>query len=303
MSVWDTLESVFPVLKAHMREAARHIPSLARYEVGMWERLEDFFLFDHHPINGERVTQALQRRSYLSADYLDAWYAYLVDTGYAQLVGEDAFVLTGVGKQLYQRMMAQKAEAYAQVRVMPETEFEGLVRFLQQGYTAAVNTPLLTHKPSMQYGYRYYTDFVDGGQLGTLWSRINLFELFRDDIHAATWRMMGFSAIEIETLTVLWRDGTQTAASLADMLVHRGYCTDDYAQTLDELRWLGYAMPADGCYAYALTLDGRHVRSGIEAETNMRFDTFCQQTFSDQAMCHFQRAIDSIQANTRSLYS
>ncbi|MEL6407308.1 MAG: hypothetical protein AAFR81_23255 [Chloroflexota bacterium] len=298
MSVWSLLESTFPILLEHMHRAHRTLPSLPINDPVTWERLEDFYLFDHTPINGARVTDEFSRRRYMSADYLDSCYEQLVEEGYATQKG-DMFSLAPCGRALYQQMLDTKAKAYASVDLLCEEKFANLVRFLQKGYAAALKTDFLHHKPSLSHGYRYYMNF-EGGQLGDLWRYINLFELYRDDVHFASWKMMGFSAIEIETLTYLWREGEQTAGTLAEMLAHRGYDADDYAFTLDELRWLGYVMPS-GDLSYVLTLDGRHVRSGIEAETDIQFERFCCATFSDEDMVNFSEAVHALRLNPSTL--
>lgn len=298
MAVWSLLESTFPTILEHMHRAHRTLPTLPMTDPVTWERLEDFYLFDHTPINGARVTQELSRRCYMSADYLDGCYEHLVDEGYARQQG-DMFSLAPCGRALYQQMLDAKAKAYASVRLLDEETFANFVRFLQKGYAAALKTDFLSHKPSLAHGYRYYMDF-EGGQLGGLWRYINLFELYRDDVHVASWKMMGFTAIEAETLSYLWREGEQTAGTLAEMLAHRGYDADDYAHALEALRSLGYAMPAD-IHSYALTIDGRHVRSGIEAETDVQFERLCRATFTDDDIQTFSDAVKALHLNTSTL--
>ena len=67
----------------------------------------------------------------------------------------------------------------------------------------------------MGLGYEFYSN-IGGGQLGNMLGWINLFELYRDDVHASVWRQAGFTGIQIETYTQVWRGEAKNASELAE---------------------------------------------------------------------------------------
>ncbi len=298
IDVWHTLESAFPVVIGKMRGLDSDFPPHVIESVAGWQRLMDFMVFEDQAINGEIVTHQLQRRAYMNPITIDQHFEALVQAGYAEKHADGTFTVTDAGRDGYLDYFAQRTTAYQPVTLLPQAEFEQLIGFLQKGYEAAKHADEPQNKPSMMLGHRFYTHVADtGGQLGTLLGWINLFELYRDDVHAAIWREAGFTGIRMEVFTHVWHDEEHNARKLAEHLAHRGYNQSDYQAALDELVQFGLISTHDDYYT--LTDEGREFRHALEEATNIMFQDFCIVTFSEDDLANFAQIIDSLK-NTES---
>lgn len=287
IDVWNTLESAFDVIIGNLRTAEKNLPEHEIQAIDGGLSLMDFLLFENQAISGEIVCKNLQRRAYNSPDKLDQNYRNLVKHSYAT-EDEGLFSITPEGCSAYLDYFAQKANAYAKVTLLSENDFTGLINFLEKGYEAGKIAEKPVHKPSMVLGKDFYTT-IGGGQLGTMLGWINLFELYRDDVHASAWQNAGLTGIQIESLTQIWRDVAHTIEELSDDLAFRGYTLAEYQVALDDLVSKGLLTVTDN--QYTLSEQGVALREQIEVDTDTLFNTFCVDTYSAEDLANFERII------------
>lgn len=290
IDVWETLESAFPKIIGYLQEAEKNVPEHPIQAVEGWQRLMDFMLFEGRAINGAIVTENLLRRAYMNPTKMDAQYQNLAKHGYATK-SDGVFIITDKGREAYAGFFAQRTSAYEKATILPDADFDTFINWLKKGYEAGKTVSMPEHKPSMSIGYQFYTS-IGGGQIGTLLGWINLFELYRDDVHAYIWKKAGYTGIQIETLTKIWRDEAHKASELAEQLLARGYIQADYQNALDELVAKGKLELIDT--HYALTDGARVEREKIEEDTNQIFADFCAMTYSDEGLSDFERIITLI---------
>ena len=292
IDVWETLESSFPVVIGNLRAAEKDLSEHPVQQIEGWQRLMDFLLFEGQPINGKIVTENLHRRAYMNPETMNKHYQLLADGGYAS--EEDSlFTITDKGREAYLDFFAQRARAYEPVKILPEDDLTIFIDFLKKGYETAKTTSEPEHKPGMSLGYRFYTN-IGGGQLGTMLGWINLAELYRDDVHAYVWKKAGFTGIQIESLTNIWRDEMHNAGELVEQLSFRGYTEADYQQALDALVAKDLLSVNDN--QYTLTENGLAQREKIEQDTNQIYNDFCAATYSQQEITDFARVIQAIKS-------
>ena len=290
INVWTTLESAFDVIIGNLRKAEKDLPEHPIQAIEGWWCLMDFLLFENQAINGEIVCQNLQRRAYTSPKALDEHYRHLAEHDYVT-ENDGLFTITTNGQQAYLDYFSQKADAYSKVTLLTDDDFQSFINFLKKGYEAGKVAEKPEHKPSMVLGKEFYTH-IGGGQLGTMLGWINLFELYRDDVHASVWKGAGFTGIQIETLTQIWREVANTLEGLADDLAFRGYGVADYQSALDDLVSKGYLLLDNGTYQF--TQKGVDVREQIETNTDKIFNDFCADTFTEDELVNFERIIKLI---------
>lgn len=291
IDVWHTLESAFPTIIGKMRHLDSDFPPHPIESVEGWQRLMDFMVFEDQAINGEIVTSQLNRRAYMNPITIDKHFDSLAQAGYATKHDDGTFTVTDAGREGYLDYFSQRTTAYQTVTLLPQSEFDQLIGFLQKGYELAKHADEPDHKPSMGLGHRFYSHVAEtGGQLGALLGWINLFELYRDDVHAAVWRDADFTGIRMEVFTHVWHDDEHNASKLAEHLVHRGYSKSDYQTALDELVAFGLITTHDDYYT--LTEEGREFRNSIEEDTQAMFQDFCMITFSEDDLSNFARIIE-----------
>ncbi|GAB5493946.1 MAG: hypothetical protein Phog2KO_41610 [Phototrophicaceae bacterium] len=293
IDVWNTLESAFDVIIGNLRTAEKDLPEHKIQTINGGLSLMDFLLFENQAINGAIVCQNLQRRAYNSPDKLDQNYRNLAKQGYAT-EQDGLFSVTDKGRALYLDYFAQKANAYAKVTLLSEDDFTDFINFLEKGYEAGKVAEKPAHKPSMVIGNDFYTT-IGGGQLGTLLGWINLFELYRDDVHASAWQNAGLTGIQIEALTQIWRDVANTIEALSDDLAFRGYTPEEYQEAIDALASKGLLDVNNG--HYTLTEKGVNLREQIEIDTDSLFNTFCAETYSTEELANFERIIGIIKTS------
>lgn len=291
IDVWETLESAFPAIIGALRTAEKDLTEHPVQQVEGWGRLMDFLLFEGQAINGEIVTENLHRRAYMNPVAMNTHYRLLAEEGYAT-EEKGLFMITDKGRDAYLDFFAQRAKAYEPVQLLPEVDFTVFINFMKKGYETAKTTDQPYHKPGM-IGFHFYTN-IGGGQPGTLLGWINLFELYRDDVHADVWKKAGFTGIQIESLSNIWRDDAHNAGELAEKLAFRGYVEADYQQALDEL--VAKELLAVDDNHYTLTEKGLAQREQIENDTNQIYDEFCSETYSEQEVAEFARVISVINA-------
>lgn len=290
IDVWDTLESAFPKIIGYLREAEKDLPEHPIQAVDGWQGLMDFLLFENQAINGAIVTENLLRRAYMNPDTMNLQYQNLAKHGYVSEF-EGLFTITDKGREAYIDFFAQRAGAYEKVTILANDDFDTFIKWLKKGYEAGKAATVPEYKPSMRIGYQFYTS-IGGGQPGTLLGWINLFELYRDDVHAYVWKKAGYTGIQIESLTKIWRDEVHNASELAEQLSARGYVEADYQTALDDLVAQGKLQLVDN--HYRLSDDALSQRQQIEEETNQIFDDFCNTTYSEAEFANLERIIIQI---------
>lgn len=290
VDVWATLESAFPTIISYLRETEKEMPHFSVQDVEGWSHLMDALVFEATPITGRIIQENLSRRAYMSAEFMDKQLKNLAEVGYLEK-GLEGYTITDKGLNDYQDYLDGRADAYSKTQLLSEEDFNTLIGFLQKGYEAALVTEKPDNKPSMAHGKKFYTH-LGGGQLGALLGWINLFELYRDDVHAAAWKKQNLTGIQIETLTKVWRDEALQASELAEQLQHRGYQKHDYQLALDRLVERGLLNEHDE--NYQMTARGKTVRQQIDEDTNTMFDDFCSQTFSDDDVQNLERIVQAI---------
>jgi|GEM_PF-5536111 len=295
IDIWETLESAFPAIVGNLRAADKDLPGHPVQQVEGWARLMDFLLFEGKAINGKIVTENLQRRAYMNPDAIDNSFEALTKENFAIKNEDGTFNVTGAGSAIYTDYFLARMLAYDAITLLSDDDFTVFIDFLKKGYEAAKTTPQPGHKPGMSIGYNFYTNITGvGGQLGTMLGWINLAEMYRDDVHAYVWKKAGFTGIQIESLTNIWRDEVYNAKELAEQLSFRGYVEEDYQQALDELAAKDILSVNDN--HYTLTENGLTRRKQVENETNQIYDAFCAATYSEQEIAEFARVIEVIKS-------
>lgn len=293
MDVWNTLESAFDKIIGNLRTAEKDVPEHSIQAIEGWSYLMDFLIFENQAINGEIVCQNLQRRAYNSPKELNQQYRNLAEHEYA-VETDGLFTITSAGRSAYLDYFAQKANAYSKITLLTEDDFNSFINFLKKGYEAGKVAEKPQHKPSMVLGKEFYTN-IGGGQLGTMLGWINLFELYRDDVHASVWKDAGFTGMQIEAFTQIWRDVAHNIQELSEDLAFRGYTDQDYQVALDDLVRKGLLSVDND--SYTLTDQGIALREQIEADTDRIFNAFCTDTYTKQDLANFERVINLIKSS------
>ncbi|MEO1289831.1 MAG: MarR family winged helix-turn-helix transcriptional regulator [Chloroflexota bacterium] len=293
IDVWQTLESAFPRIVGEFREAEANIAKHPIEDITNWRRMMDFALFGKQPINGKIITETLSRRAYMNPVAMEAEFTSLAEQDFAQKQDDGTFIATDNGTSVYLDYEKARMTAFSQVQLLSDEDFNQLIAFLQKGYEQAKSAERPKQKPSMAIGYNFYTSLAEmGGQLGGLLGWINLFELYRDDVHASVWKNVGFTGVQMEVFTQLWHGENYNASKLAEKLAYRGYIEADYQIVLDELDESQLVTQTDD--TYTLTDKGRELRQSIETHTERIFNRFCEMTFSEDEANEFANIIDRL---------
>ncbi|MEM9951829.1 MAG: hypothetical protein AAF846_09530 [Chloroflexota bacterium] len=293
IDVWQTLELAFPRIVGEFRNAEANLAKHPIEDVANWRRMMDFALFGKQPINGKIITETLSRRAYMNPVAMDAEFTSLAEQDFAQKHDNNTFTSTSMGAAIYLDYELARMNAFSQVHLLSDEDFNQLIAFLQKGYEQAKSAEYSKHKPSMEIGYNFYTLLAKmGGQLGGLLGWINLFELYRDDVHASVWKNADFTGVQMEVFTHLWHSENYNASKLAEKLAYRGYTEADYQIVLDELVESQVAIQASD--AYTLTDKGRELRQSIETDTERIFNSFCEMTFNEDEIDEFARIINRL---------
>jgi hypothetical protein len=93
---------------------------------------------------------------------------------------------------------------------------------------------------------------------------------YRDDAHLASWKPLGVTGQEWETLTHLWHGDIVTLDDLcARHCARRGYSCDSYAAVLRELIARGWVIEQNG--SFRISEQGRRLRQEAETTTDRYF--------------------------------
>ena len=285
--VWHLLEASLTPIGRAMGEAAKDMPQHPIQQHEGWQFLRWMIVVDE-PTNGNLITKKSQGRAYISPDAMDKAFRGLAEHGYVTQSG-DLFTLTNKGREAFLGYFALREQAYEDVKILSDEDFDIYINFMKKGYEAGKIADKPEHAPSSDYGYDFYSN-IEGGQLGVMLGWINLFELYRDDVHVAMWKDAGFTGIQIETLTKVWNDEAHSASDIsAQLSQHRGYTKADYQKALDDLVAMGYLQVDNG--HYTLTVQGKALRDKIEADTDALYNAWVADTYTDDEIAEFARVV------------
>jgi predicted transcriptional regulator len=193
----------------------------------------------------------------------------LTQIEWLERVGEDAYILTDLGRSTIESIFAKAHEGLNTITVLPTDKSERLADLLQRIVAATLEAPEPADKWSIAYS-RWTDPGADASPAARIDQYITDLHRYRDDAHVAAWRPYDVSGHTWEIFTFIWRDRVATAAEMAErMEQYRRYTTEDYQAALDDLAARGWVVGQDG--RYQVTDKGHQLREEAEEATDRYF--------------------------------
>ena len=192
-----------------------------------------------------------------------------VQLGLLAPAGQGEFHLTNAGHAAVRKLIDTAYAAMTPLHPLPDAELERLLDLLRRVVEASLAAPEPPGKWCLRIA-RHYDPAGQAGMMPQLDQYLSDLVSYRDDAHLATWKPLGVTGQEWETLTHLWHGDIVTLDDLcARHCARRGYSCESYAAALQALIARGWCVEQDG--AYRITEQGRRLRDDAEATTDRYF--------------------------------
>jgi len=261
--VWEALEA----LTTHYGPAIDHAAEQLGIPYGEWYGwLMAAKIFEPDPISAARLHV---RAAYTHPALLEARLAQGVQLGLLAPAGKGEYHLTNAGHAAVRQLIDTAYAAMAPLHPLPDADLERLLTLLRRLVEASLAAP----EPPGKWGLRIARHYDPAGRAGMV-SQLDQYlsdlAAYRDDAHLASWKPLGVTGQEWETLTHLWHGDIATLDDLcAKHCARRGYSCDSYASALQGLITRGWVVVQDG--AFRITEQGRSLRDEAEATTDRTF--------------------------------
>ncbi|MGD9101537.1 MAG: hypothetical protein PVF45_13730, partial [Anaerolineae bacterium] len=183
-------------------------------------------------------------------------------------VGEDAYVLTDLGREAIEGIFGAVQQVLGTVEPLPAGEMEQLDSLLYRIVEATLQAPEPQEKWALAYS-RWSDPGAEGAGAVKTDQYLTDLARFRDDAHIAAWKPYGVSGQAWEALTFVWRDEASSAEELTAKLPYRDHTVEDYAQALQDLASRRWVVEETG--VYKLTEMGKQIREEAEEATDRYF--------------------------------
>jgi hypothetical protein len=207
------------------------------------------------------------RGPYTAADRYHLWLSNAVRQGYLESVGEGTFRLTSLGRNSVEEFIQLAREAIEEADPLGSEESNKLTGYLERLVANCLGTPA----PPDTWSIGLSNKLMPGREpaLPYIEQALTCLGAYRDDAHLASWQTANLSATALEALTLIWRDKVKTLDDLAEKLINRGHSRKVYADSLAELRELGYVSGVHS--ALKVTSQGDEFRQQVESTTDHYF--------------------------------
>jgi hypothetical protein len=203
--------------------------------------------------NSERLAPSLE--ALVKADMFDR-------------VGEDAYVLTDIGRETVEGIFESAHQALGGIEPLPKIKMDELNNLLLTLVEAIVQAP----QPEEKWSF-CYSRWTDPGRdvSGAVRTDQYLTDLyrFRDDAHIAAWKPYEVSGAAWEVLTFMWREEAKSPNELVEALSYRMREEEEYVQILRDLtnrEWVEIIEQN-----YQVTAAGEKIRQEAEDRTDHIF--------------------------------
>lgn len=256
----EAMRAFAPFYREEMREAIQDSGA-----PDSWFGLNMAHGSDPEPLTVERL-QALA--PYTAQERLIAMLEELAQLELLERVREDAYRLTGLGRETVEAIFGAAHRGLGKVEPLPSDEMAQLNTLLFRLVEATLESPEPEEKWAITYS-RWTDPGKDAPSSAKTDQYLTDLYRFRDDVHIAAWKPYDVSGQAWETLTFLWRDDAKTAEELVEKLAFRGYSVEAYTEALVDLVNRGWVEEtSDG---YQVTEAGQALRQQAEEATNRYF--------------------------------
>ncbi len=266
-SIWSILEESFDILGSNGYPAMDKMASELALEPGWFTLMAAISLFGSEPFS---TAQFMGMFPYGLARLNDERFASGARQGYLTSDEQGEYRATEVGENVTRQIIRAADQSIAHLQPMPNEPFQRFVNTLLNLSEESFARPessarfLLSHKRNLRrikvtalinHFERYFSELA----------------AYRDDVYIAAWQSHLVEGHAWELFDHLCQGGAFSVDGLFARLKGRGVSPEVYEQDLRELVGYGWVEASSG--VYQITLAGKLVRAGVEAETDRLFFT------------------------------
>ena len=263
--LWPLLQTTMQAFTPHYREAMQTVLTETGIRGQDWFRTFLAYGLDPEPLTAVQFHTIFP---YTNANFQKQSLAETAEHGFLQEIAPGSYRLTDNGRTAMKRFYNETSAAIAVLEPLPAAKMELLADLFGRIIAATEAAAEPAEKPLFLMSRR-----SDPGSDASPSIRIDQYATdmlrFRDDAHNAAWADLGVNGPTWETLTILWRNESLTAADLAEQLQNRHHDEAVYTAALQKLVDFGWAIALNG--AYHITDAGKKVREEAETRTDHTF--------------------------------
>lgn len=263
--LWPLLQSTMQAFTPHYREVMQTVLTEANIQGADWFRSFVAYGLDPEPLTADFFHACFP---YANIEFQKQNLAETAEHGLLQEVAPHSYCLTEKGRAGMARFYTETSAAIAGLEPLPAAKMQLLADLFGRIIAATETAVAPAHKPLFLMSRR-----SDTGSDAPPTLRIDQYATdllrYRDDAHNAAWAGCGVDGPTWETLTLLWRNESLTAADLAKQLQFRHHDEAVYATALQKLVDFGWAIALNG--AHHITDAGKKVREEAETKTDDHF--------------------------------
>ena len=263
--VWNLAAETMRAFAPFYREAMRKTIQDSGAPPDDWFTLSLAHGSDPAPLTADRFHSLVP---YTAPERLIETLENLAQLELLERVGENAYRLTGPGREAVQDIFQAAHQGLGTIEPLPAAEMEQLNGLLRRLVEATLAAPEPEEKWAMAYS-RWTDPGADASGAAQADQYLTDLYRYRDDAHIAAWKPYGVSGQAWEALTFIWRGEASTAEELTEKLPRRSYTVQDYEKALQDLVARGWVVEKAG--VYKLTEEGKQVREEAEEATDRHF--------------------------------
>ncbi|MCI0709080.1 MAG: hypothetical protein L0154_02860 [Chloroflexi bacterium] len=187
----------------------------------------------------------------------------LAEGGYLDVVGDHQYRLSAKGREKLLYGIDVLNDNVAKLSLLDEAKIARIDTLLGKFVNNALNEERVAHPNSLK---RNHTSYPGDGvaPIVRIFHYLTDVGAYADDAHMETWRWNndGVDGPTWETLSLLWKDGLNTAAQVQERLPNRGHSVEVYENAFKKLVKLGWVSGE-----HTITEEGQKVRDEAEAQT------------------------------------
>ncbi len=190
------------------------------------------------------------------------------DAGYLKSENNGNFIVTEKGAQAIKDVHLAFYDHINKINRFSDEKMKVLASLLSKLVDSCTNSNLDNGSICLDISHGGHPK-VESNSLAIVDQHLDDLNAFRDDAHIAAWQPIGISGKTWEALTFVWGGEENTGEKLAQRLPFRGYTTEDYTQSLTELKNRGWIEKSGD--VFAITPAGKELRDKAETDTDSNY--------------------------------
>lgn len=264
-TIWPLIQQSFQAFSPFYQQEIQSLFGEGRFQQGDWVNCFNAYGLEPQSLTAEFLHA---QNPYTNLKARQESLAATAERGFLTAVSPGSYHLSETGRKGIAAFFETAVSALSKVEPLPTADLERLATLLHRVIKTTLNTSEPAQKAQLHLSRR-----TDPGMTAHPTARLDQYftdlSRYRDDAHLAAWLPAGVSGPAWETLTILWHDGLNTPAAVAEQLTGRGYSTNEYAAAFQELVGKGWVAAQDE--TFVLTENGRIARETAETTTDLYF--------------------------------